>query len=117
MAPIDRLSPLFEQFRVRTRLFHTGPLCGTTTFATVPGRGFLHVLRSGEMEVTHDLRDADPAPRHVDEPTLLFYPRPIPMRFATHRLRTPTSPALRWTLPAVRHTRWCGRSRRSSCCP
>ena len=81
MAPIDRLSPLFEQFRVRTRLFHTGPLCGTTTFATVPGRGFLHVLRSGEMEVTHDLRDEDPAPRYVDEPTLLFYPRPIPHAF------------------------------------
>ena len=43
--PIDRLSALLERFRVRAHLFHNGPLCGTTTFAAEPGRGFLHMLR------------------------------------------------------------------------
>lgn len=51
--PIDRLSSLLERFRVRAHLFHNGPLCGTTSFAAEPGRGFLHVLRRGEMVVTH----------------------------------------------------------------
>nr|MBP8225921.1 cupin domain-containing protein [Acidovorax sp.] len=52
-TPLDRLSPLLERFRVRAHLFHNGPLCGVTHFAAAPGRGFLHVLRRGEMVVTH----------------------------------------------------------------
>ncbi|WP_458233038.1 cupin domain-containing protein, partial [Roseateles sp. P5_E8] len=51
--PLDRLSPLFERFRVRASLFHTGPLCGVTHFDAQPSRGFLHVMRNGEMEVRH----------------------------------------------------------------
>ena len=52
-TPIDRISPLLERFRVRTRLFHTGPLCGVTAFTPQPGQGFLHVLRAGQMSVSH----------------------------------------------------------------
>lgn len=74
----DRLSALLEHFRLRAHLFHSGPLCGLTHFAAEPGRGFLHVLRSGRMEVTHRPRTRG-APRRVvvDQPTLLFYPRPL----------------------------------------
>ena len=78
---IDRLSPLLERFRVRTRLFHTGPLCGVTTFAAQPGRGFLHVLRRGEMDVTHQGAGGRLEKTHVSSPALLFYPRPLEHAF------------------------------------
>jgi AraC-like DNA-binding protein len=74
--PIDRLSSLLERFRVRAHLFHTGPLCGKTHFAAQPGRGFLHVLRRGEMVVTHRARGVKRTLK-VTAPTLLFYPRPL----------------------------------------
>lgn len=76
-APMDRLSPLLERFRVRAHLFHAGPLCGVTRFAAEPGRAFLHVLRRGEMSVTHRARSGAPRRLELDEPTLLFYPRPL----------------------------------------
>jgi AraC-like DNA-binding protein len=74
---IDRLSALLERFRVRAQLFHTGALCGVSSFAAQPGRGFLHVLRSGEMTITHR-RGAGVARRiEVREPSLVFYPQPL----------------------------------------
>ncbi|MFT4199856.1 AraC family transcriptional regulator [Gordonia sp. (in: high G+C Gram-positive bacteria)] len=81
MTTLDRLSPLLERFRVRTRLFHTGPLCGVTVLPAEPGRGFLHVLREGEMDVTHPGTDRRLRRIHVDEPSLLFYPRPFEHSF------------------------------------
>lgn len=79
--PIDRLSSLLERFRVHARLFHSGPLCGVTRFAAQPGSGFLHVLRHGELVITH--RGATGVPRRVEvsEPSLIFYPRPLAHRF------------------------------------
>lgn len=79
--PIDRLSSLLERFRVRAHLFHKGPLCGVTTFAAQEGRGFLHVLRQGEMVVTHAQRAGVPRKVVVKEPSLLFYPRPLAHQF------------------------------------
>ncbi|AVP97062.1 AraC family transcriptional regulator [Ahniella affigens] len=70
--PIDRLSALFERFRVRASLFHSGKLCDLVRFDAEPGRGFLHVLRAGELELSH------PGERgrvRVNEPSLIFYPR------------------------------------------
>lgn len=75
--PIDRLSSLLERFRVRVHLFHQGALCGVTHFDAVPGRGFLHVLRHGELVVTHRSRSGAPRRVKVNEPSLLFYPRPL----------------------------------------
>ncbi|RTL16550.1 MAG: AraC family transcriptional regulator [Burkholderiales bacterium] len=76
-ATLDRLSPLFERFRVRASLFHSGPLCGVTHFDAQPGRGFLHVMRNGEMEIRHRA-DAGLVERVVvSEPSLVFYPRPL----------------------------------------
>lgn len=76
-APLDRLSALLQRFRVRAELFHAGPLCGITRFAARPGLGFLHVMRRGEMLVTH--RAGSGARRRIEvrEPCLLFYPRPL----------------------------------------
>ena len=76
-VPVDRLSALLERFRVRAHLFHAGPLCGVTHFAAQPGRAFLHVLRQGDMVVTHRARSGAPRRLQVNEPTLLFYPRPL----------------------------------------
>lgn len=76
-APLDRLSSLLERFRVRAHLFHNGPLCGVTRFAAEPGRSFLHVMRRGEMVVTHAAQAGPPRRVVVREPSLLFYPRPL----------------------------------------
>jgi AraC-like DNA-binding protein len=76
-SAVDRLSSLLERFRVRAHLFHAGPLCGVTHFAAQPGRGFLHVLRRGEMALTHRAKSGAPRRIRVREPSLLFYPRPL----------------------------------------
>jgi AraC-like DNA-binding protein len=81
LPPIDRLSALLERFRVRAHLFHSGALCGVTSFAAERGRGFLHVLRRGELVVTHRSRSGAPRKIKVAEPTLLFYPRPLEHHF------------------------------------
>jgi AraC-like DNA-binding protein len=80
-GPVDRLSALLERFRVRAHLFHAGPLCGVTHFDAQVGRGFLHVLRRGEMVVTHRARSGAPRKITVTEPTLLLYPRPLEHQF------------------------------------
>jgi AraC-like DNA-binding protein len=78
---VDRLSSLLERFRVRAHLFHAGALCGVTHFDAQPGRAFLHVLRRGDMVVTHRARSGAPRKMQVTEPTLLFYPRPLEHSF------------------------------------
>ena len=80
-ATVDRLSGLLERFRVRAHLFHAGPLCGVTHFAAQPGRAFLHVLRRGDMVVTHRARSGAPRRIKLAQPTLLFYPRPLDHEF------------------------------------
>lgn len=80
-VPVDRLSGLLERFRVHAHLFHAGPLCGVTHFDAQEGRGFLHVLRQGEMLVTHRPRSGAPRKIKVTEPTLLLYPRPLEHQF------------------------------------
>lgn len=81
LPAVDRLSSLLERFRVRAHLFHAGALCGTTRFVAEPGRAFLHVLRRGEMIVTHRARSGAPRKIKLAEPTLLFYPRPLEHSF------------------------------------
>lgn len=80
-APLDRLSSLLERFPVSAHLFHTGELCGVSTFAAEPGRGFFHVLRRGEMVVTHQQGLGVARRIEAHEPTLFFYPRPLTHRF------------------------------------
>lgn len=78
---IDRLSTLLERFHVRASLFHTGPLCGRTTFEAQPDRAFLHVLRRGRLEIAHAARSGVPRRVVVEEPTLLLYPRAVQHAF------------------------------------
>lgn len=83
LPPVDRLSALLAQFRVRARLFHEGALCGLNAFEAVPGRGFLHVLRAGQLAVRHPRDSGVPARLVLSEPSLLFYPRALSHRFDT----------------------------------
>lgn len=82
-APTDRLSPLLQHFHVRTRMFHSGPLCGTTAFYDGPDLGYLHVLRAGTVQVAHYGDSSPLGSTRLSEPTLLFYPSAAPHRFIT----------------------------------
>lgn len=82
MHTTDRIAPLLQRFRVQTSLFFSGAICGVTSFAARPGRGFLHVLRRGEMVASHRRADGSMEVLQLDQPTLLFYPRPWEHTFA-----------------------------------
>lgn len=84
LPPLDRLSGILSQFRVRAELHHSGALCGMSHFDACDGHGYLHVLRRGTLTVSHP--GAQGVPEHLafDTPTLLFYPRPF-----THRFHNP----------------------------
>ncbi|MBD5803830.1 HTH-type transcriptional repressor of iron proteins A [Azoarcus sp. Aa7] len=75
---MDRLSPLLNRFALTARVFYSGTLCGITTFEASDEAGHLHVVRRGPLQV----QGADRSLIDIDEPSLLFYPRP-----ASHRLR------------------------------
>lgn len=97
LDPVDRLSALLERFRVHTHLFHSGALCGLTTFDARPGRAFLHVLRRGELVVTHRARSGAPRRLRLSEPGVLFYPRPI-----THQFHNPPVDGADFTCATLR---------------
>ena len=73
----DRLAPYFEKFSLSARVFFAGRLCGTSSDHETDQAGHLHVLRNGKIRVTQ------PNSRivTVDEPSVLFYPRPCRHRF------------------------------------
>lgn len=75
----DRLAALLGHFSVSARTFQTGPLCGINTLDGAEPYGQLHLLRNGKAEVWHGNTRA----HSLQEPTLLFYPRPTAHRFVT----------------------------------
>lgn len=80
---VDRLAALQGHFSVSVRTFQTGSLCGTHTLEGETPCGQLHLLKQGEVEVWH----GDKMAFKLNEPTLLFYPRPTPHRFITDSLQ------------------------------
>lgn len=74
----DRLSALLQRFELRAQVFHGGPLCGAASFGDHLGTGHVHLLRQGSLDVTDELGSS----ARVEEPSVLFYPRPI-----AHRLQ------------------------------
>lgn len=79
--PVDRLSALLERFRIRTRMSFTGPMCGKHVFAEKTNKAYLHVLKSGSMEIRHPRTKEAPARIKLDEPSLIFYSRPFTHHF------------------------------------
>lgn len=76
---VDRLAALMRHFAVRAQTFQTGPLCGINTLDGTNPSGQLHLLRKGKADVWHGATRA----YRLEEPSLLFYPRPMPHSFAT----------------------------------
>lgn len=76
---VDRLAALLGHFSVSTRTFQSGPLCGINTLDGDKPYGQLHLLRRGKVDVWHGGIKA----YSLEEPSLLFYPRPTPHSFVT----------------------------------
>ncbi len=69
----DALAPLLHHFNAQAQLFFSGNLCGRADFSDSAGVGYLHLLRSGKTR----LHDASGFAVELDEPSLLFYSRPL----------------------------------------
>lgn len=80
-VPLDRLSGILERFRIRAELHHAGVLCEFRHFDAGDGHGYLHVLRRGTLQVRHPGASGLPRTLRLDEPSLLFYPRPLTHQF------------------------------------
>ncbi len=78
---VDRLSALLERFRVNARLSFSGSMCGKHMFGHEANKAYLHVLRSGAMEIRHPGAKGVPAKMKLEEPSLIFYPRPFTHHF------------------------------------
>jgi len=75
----DRLASLLTHFAVRAQTFQTGVLCGIHSVPTPLGRGQLHLVRQGTVEVHHGALE----PLRITEPSLLLYPQGLAHRFVT----------------------------------
>lgn len=74
---MDRLSLLLNRFPLSAGVFYTGQICGIHHFGRDTQRGHLHLVRRGPVLLTGGREGS----LSIDEPTLLFLPRPD-----THRL-------------------------------
>ena len=74
----DRLDALLHRFSVRAQTFQAGTLCGINDLTPDGDSGQLHLIRRGEVAVSHGGAIA----ARVATPSLLLYPRPLPHRFA-----------------------------------
>lgn len=73
----DRLAEFFRHYSFSAKTFYTGRLCKQEVFGMEGGAGHLHLLRCGRLTVTSPAHET----LSVDEPALLFYPRPTTHRF------------------------------------
>jgi AraC-like DNA-binding protein len=78
---VDRLAALLEHFAVSAKTIRTGAWNGKHVIDGSDPYGYLHLLREGRVEVQHS-RDVK---LQVTQPSLLFYPRPMPHRFIIDR--------------------------------
>lgn len=82
MPSIDRLSALLEHFHLSARLSFSGSMCGKHVFAYEAKKAYLHVFRSGSVKVRHPQKmQGVPAQVQLNEPSFLFYPRPLTHQF------------------------------------
>ena len=75
--PDDPLASLLVHFFARANVFFTGNLCGRADFGAASG--YLHLLRAGQAE----LFDASGHHARLEQPTLVFYSRPLKHWFDT----------------------------------
>jgi AraC-like DNA-binding protein len=76
---VDKLSEVLNHFSISAGVFYAGNLCGLSAFSEDGiEEGHLHLLEQGKMTVI----DQDGTRILIDEPAVLFFPRP-----AFHRLQ------------------------------
>lgn len=75
----DPLSTLLQRFALTAGVFHVGQICGVLHFDRDERQGHIHLIRRGPAR----LIEADGAVTAIDEPTLIFMPRPDAHRLIT----------------------------------
>jgi AraC-like DNA-binding protein len=76
---MDSLAGFFAHFTLSARVFYSGTLCGVSGDHASEFAGHLHILRSGSLQVIPIKGRA----RTIDQPSVIFYPRPLRHRFRT----------------------------------
>ena len=79
---VDRLAVLLDRFSVSAQVFNAGALCGINTLEADMGLGQLHLIRQGPLEVVYGATSL-----HIDEPSLLLFPRALTHRFISDPVR------------------------------
>lgn len=76
---MDRLSLLLQRFSLSAGVFYAGHLCGIHAFDRDPTHGHVHLIRRGPVRLTEVPESA----QWIDQPTLVFMPRPDAHRLIT----------------------------------
>lgn len=79
--PVDPLSTLLQRLSLQAAVFHVGEICGIHDFERDERRGHFHLIRQGPVTLVDDGRSGV----RIDEPTLLFMPRPERHRLVANR--------------------------------
>lgn len=77
---MDRLSFLLHRFSLSAGVFYSGQICGIHDFSGDTRRGHIHLIKRGPV----DLVEENGATRVIDQPSLLFLPRPEAHRLIAH---------------------------------
>lgn len=80
---MDPLTRLLSRHALAAGVFHSGKLCGVFDFAAEQGQGHVHLVRRGPVQIL----DARGLPVEIDEPSLVFLPRPERHRLITDEFR------------------------------
>lgn len=91
---MDKLSEILTRFSVSAGVFYSGNLCGLSRFDNEANEGHLHLLQSGRLQVIDERGD----PIWINEPSLLFYPRPT-----SHRLMADEADRARLVCATIRY--------------
>lgn len=73
---MDRLSTLLSNFKVKTKVFSQGTLCGQHAFDISEKLGHIHIIKRAPLEIILSDRVIQ-----IDEPCLVFFSKPTPHTF------------------------------------
>ena len=73
---MDRLSALLNSFKIRTKVFGHGVLCGQHAFDIFENLGHIHIIKNAPMEIILEHESIS-----VDSPSLVFFPKATPHTF------------------------------------
>lgn len=73
----EGLAQVLERFRVQAVTFQAGWLCGASRYDESRGVGFIHLLRQGRMTLSYADDGGHACHADLQEPTLMFFPRPL----------------------------------------